>query len=208
MTSKTSLPLIVVILGVNPASVSSVVARGTAIVTAMGDAKTTFVLPPLAFATVTTHIGDLTAADTAFKNHTGVRVARDSALKLVVEDLKQLHAYVQQLANASPAQAETIAVAAAMRLRKSANRHKSDLGVKLLSSGSVHVIAKRLKGARAHLWQFSTDGGKTWLDTLPTTRADTQIHGLVPGNQVQFRHRPIMKSGVGDWSQTVTAIVT
>jgi hypothetical protein len=72
----------------------------------------------------------------------------------------------------------------------------------------VHVIAKATKGAKAHDWQFSTDGGKTWIDASPTTKSSTVITGLTPGALVHYRQRVITKTGPGNWCQAVAAIVS
>jgi len=74
-------------------------------------------------------------------------------------------------------------------------------------SGSVHAIAKATKGARANEWQYSLDGGKTWFDLLPTTGADTTIHGLTPGTTVSIRQRVLTKAGLTDWGQPVSTLV-
>jgi hypothetical protein len=98
---------------------------------------------------------------------------------------------VQQLANASPTQAANIAAAAAMALRKSGAHPKSDLTVNQTVSGTVHVVARTVKGAKSHEWQYSVDGGKTWTSASPTTKANTLISGLSPGTLVQVRQRAI-----------------
>jgi len=162
--------------------------------------------PPLA--QVKGHITDLANAETAYKSHLGTRAPRDDKQQLLVADMKGLHAYVQQLVSADPGQAEIIAQAAAMSLRKKAATHKSDLAVKPIASGSVSVVAKSVKGARGHEWQMSADGGKTWTDLPATAQSRTAVHGLQLGASVVFRQRVLTKAGLGDWSQPITAIVT
>ena len=43
-------------------------------------------------------------------------------------------------------------------------------------------------------WEYSTDGGKTWVTTPVTLQAKTTILGLTAGTTVQFRHRPVTKT--------------
>ncbi len=147
-------------------------------------------------------------ASTQQDTHLGTRADRDNAMRALVALVQQLHAYVQALATANPTQAEVIAQDAAMALRKTAVRQKSDLAVKQTVSTVVHVIAKAVKGSRAHEWQYSTDGGKTWIDVPSTTKASTTITGLQPGTTVSYRQRAITKAGPGDWSQAIAAVVT
>jgi hypothetical protein len=188
--------------------VAAIIIRVQAILDAMTANKTTFTTPPVALATAQSHLDALSSAEAALKSKTGSKVARDDALKLVVEDTKQQHAYVQQLANASPSQAATIAQQAAMTLHKTGARTKADLSVKQTVSGILHVVAKGLKGAKAHDWELSTDGGKTWTAVPSTTKASTTITGLSPATTVLIRHRALTKSGTTDWSAVVTAVVS
>ena len=66
------------------------------------------------------------------------------------------------------------------------------------------VVASR---RASYEWQYSTDGGKTWLDAPSTLRAKTTIVGLPPGTTVQFRSMSVTKAGESDWSQTIALLV-
>jgi hypothetical protein len=203
------LATIVVVLGITKSTpVSLLIETATSIINAMTANKVTFGTPNPALSSVSAASTALANAQAAFKAHTGTRAARDDARTALIQQLQLLRDYVQGVASADLAQASTIAEDAAMRLRKSTAHQKSDLSVKGLASGSVKVIAKALKGAAANDFEYSTDGGKTWIAVPTSTKASTTITGLVPGTAVTYRHRPITKSGPGDWSQTVTAIVT
>ena len=59
----------------------------------------------------------------------------------------------------------------------------------------------------AYLWEYSLDGGKTWIAAPATLQAKTTIAGLTPGATVQFRYQPVSKTGEGDWSQIVSFLV-
>ena len=56
-------------------------------------------------------------------------------------------------------------------------------------------------------WQYSADGGKTWVSAASTLKTTTTVAGLTPGASVMFRYRAGTKTGEGDWSQTATIIV-
>ena len=206
--SKTLVHKIVVILGLNAKAGAPVVAsRATTIVQAMQASKL-FPSPTPAYAQALADITALTDAEAAFKSRLGTKAVRDDKLAQVVADMNQYHAYVQQLANADPTQAQVLVNAATMSLRKAGSHPKSDLAVKQKVSGTIKLIAKSVKGARAHNWQYSTDGGKTWIEVPQTTKAVTTITGLTPGVSVTYRHRALATTtGLGDWSQPVTALV-
>jgi len=72
----------------------------------------------------------------------------------------------------------------------------------------VHVVAKATKGAKLNDWQYSVDGGKTWVSIPSTTKAKTTISGLTPGVEVTYRQRVQTKAGAQDWSQPISALVT
>ena len=120
---------------------------------------------------------------------------------MVIADLHGLHGYVQQVASANVAHAEAIATAAAMTLRKVGARHKRDLAIQQVVSGTVKVVAKATKGGRSYEWQSSTDGGKTWVSLPPTAQSSTTVTGLTPGVLTHFRQRVVTKAGPGDWSE-------
>jgi len=206
--AKTIVRTILIVLGL-PRPVATLIVRMGAIIDALTTNKGTFPSPPIALALVSAHVAALSVAESATKTRTvGTIQTRDDARKQVVADAGLLHAYVQQLANASPDQAESIAADAAMTVRKSGTHRKSDLTVKQTVAATVKAVAANVKGARSHEWQVSTDGGKTWTSVPPTAQAHTTIGNLTPGTLVTIRQRAITKSGPGDWSAPVSAAVS
>ncbi len=95
-----------------------------------------------------------------------------------------------------------------MFIRNYTHPAKPPLAVKQTSTGIVHVVAKATKGAKTNDWQYSVDGGKTWVSVPSTTKASTSISGLTPGVAVTYRQRIVTKAGPQDWSQPVSATVT
>jgi hypothetical protein len=202
-------PLITVVLGLPKSkAIAPTIVRVTAIADAIAANKARFTSPTPPLTQVTSDLSTLTSAETAFKNRLGTRAARDAALTTVISNARQLRVYVQQVVSSNPSQAETIAQNASMTLRKKGASSKSDLSVKQIVSGSVKVVAKAVKGAKAHDWQYSTDGGKTWIDAGSTTKSSTTITGLVPGTTVSYRNRVLTTAGRSDWSQAVSAVVS
>ena len=187
-----ALNTILIVLGL-PKPVAKLIVRMTQILDAMLANKTIFVSPPVAIslALAQTRVAALGSAEGLAKGGgTAAIQARDAARKLVIEDANQLHGYVQQLANATPAEAATIAAAAAMALRKNSVKPKHDLVVKQTVSGTIKIVAGNVLGARSHEWQYSLDGGKTWTALPPTAQASTTVTGLTPATIVQVRHHP------------------
>jgi hypothetical protein len=139
----------------------------------------------------------------------GAVADRDAALKVLAVSLNTERAYVEGVCNANPTNALTIAQDAGMTLRTVPTREKPPLAAKAAKvSGSVVLAAKATKGAKANNWQYSLDGGKTWVDLPQTTKATTTVPNLQPGMTVEFRQRVLTKTGVSDWGQPISHIVT
>ncbi len=159
----------------------------------------------------TSDIGDLVTAENAAKMRTkGAVQTRDAKLGVVLADLKQLVAYVETVANADPSNAAAIAMSAGMVIKKQPVTTKNDLDFrKSAVSGSVVVMAR--VGSRqkeAHEWEYSVDGGKTWLTLPTTTQAKTTITGLTSGTSVQVRHRAVSNTGITAWSDAASSMVS
>ena len=192
-----------------PVKVADFIVRAQTIHDTMAANSTTLPSPSPALPVLATHIANLVTKEAAAKLRTAGAVAdRDAAKKAVSDDLSSERAYVEQLVNADPANGATIAQDAAMQLRKVPSRNKPDLALKRGAvSGTVHAVAKATKGARANDWQYSLDGGKTWVDVPPTTKASTTIQNLTPGTTVSVRQRVLTKAGQTDWGQPVSTLV-
>jgi hypothetical protein len=207
--SKNTQPQIRVVLR-KPKSIVALLAFSEAIYTAMAANAKLFASPNPPLAQFTSDTSALHTAQLATATKTaGTAATRDEKLAIVETDLENLRAYVQTVANATPAQAASIAAAAGMSLRKAASPSKAPLTVKAgPSSGAVQVSAKvGAAGHVAHEWQYSTDG-KTWTSAPSTLQGKTTITGLTPGSLVYVRHRVLTKTGDGDWDDAVSMIVS
>jgi len=146
-----------------------------------------------------------TAAQTRAK---GTVPARNAARVVFISALHALKALVQQVADATPEQAETIITSAALAVKKTAIRQKQTSAVKYgATSGSVELIAKAAAPRASYEWQFSIDGGKTWVQVPNTLKARTTIIGLPVATMVEFRYRATTTAGMGDWSQPISILV-
>jgi hypothetical protein len=196
----------VVVLSV-PRSVAAVLVLSKAVLQAVTANKTTFPSPTPTVAQFGSDISALDTAETAVKTKTvGTVPVRNEKLAMVVADLRQLRAYVQLIANATPEQAESIAASAGMTVRKPVVRNKSDLAAKTTVSGSVKLVAKATAGSHAHEWQYSLDG-KTWVNAPSSLQAKTTISNLQTNVLTYFRHCAVSKAGPGNWSQPISLLV-
>ncbi len=205
-TKKAATPRIVLAL---PLAVDALLTLGAAIHDSVAANPKQFPSPSPALTSLSTDLSVLQTQQVAVKNHTpGAVAARNTAEATVRGDLRQLKAYVQLVVAGDPANAAAIAQAAGMALAKSAAHPKATLTAKQTVSGTVMLVAKAVKGSHAYEWQYSTDGGKTWVAAPASTKAQTAIPGLLPGSTVLFRHRPVLVTGPQDWGQAIQAIVS
>jgi hypothetical protein len=209
MATKSSAHPLKVVLKL-PHKVAEFLIAAQAIHDKMAADPKTYPSPTPTLAVLASHIADLVTQEAATKSRTvGAVATRNAAQKVVANDLNSERAYVEGLVNADPENAVTIAANAGMSLRKAPVRSKSDLATKKGAvSGTVHLSAKATKGVRANEWQYSLDGGKSWIDLPSTTKAQTSVPNLTPGTTVWFRQRPITKTGLPDWGQPVSTLVT
>jgi hypothetical protein len=191
-----------------PKSVLALVAYAQQIVKAMtGNAA--FPSPVPALAVLITAIGDLQAAQAvALTRVQGAVIIRNEKKTALVALLEQLRGYVQATADANIENGASIIASAGMGVKKPIVR-----GPRLFSarpgplSGTATLLATPVGKRASYEWQYSADGGKTWVPASITLQAKATIVGLTPGATVQFRYRPITRTGEGDWSQTVVLIV-
>lgn len=164
--------------------------------------------PPLA--TLNAGLAALVAAETATQTRAkGTVPARNAALAQLLSDVQMAKAYVQQVADANPEQAEAIITSAGMTVRKTTTRAKPTFVARQgTTSGSVKLAARAAALRASYEWEWSGDGGKTWTPVAPTLQAKTAISGLPVGTTVQFRYRSVTKTGASDWSQPTSLLVT
>jgi hypothetical protein len=161
-------------------------------------------------ATTSADLAALQAAEAAALTRAkGAAAARNDKRKVVVDDLILLKNGVQTVVNQNPGQAATIIESAGMFQKKVTARSKPHLAAAMarVNPGEVLVRAKAVKGA-SYEWQYSLDGGKTWLPAGTTTVANTSVLGMTVGTTLLFRFRTTLKKTTSDWSPTISFFVT
>jgi hypothetical protein len=168
-----------------------------------------FPLPDPIIAAFNDALTKYSAAETAAQTRAKGTIASRNAAKVVyVGALHALKARVQQVADANPEQAEAIITSTSLAVKKSALRQKQGFVAKYgATSGTVHVTAPAAGARASYEWQYSIDGGKTWVDAPNTLQAKTTISNLPVATVVEFRYRVTTKTGQGDWSLPTSLLV-
>jgi hypothetical protein len=208
MTTKLTTHTIHVVLKM-PKKIGDFIIAGQKIHDQMALNTATLKNPSPVLTLLQTHLDDLTTKQALAKTRASGAVAdRDAAKKVVSDDLNNERAYVESVVNADPTNAATIVGDAGMYFRKVTSVSKPPLAVKPGAvTGTVKVVAKATTGGKMNEWQYSTDGGKTWIDVPPTSKATTTIANLTPATTVMFRQRVFTKTGLSDWGQPVSALI-
>ncbi len=164
--------------------------------------------PVPALAAITTAIDDLQAAETAALTRAkGTATVRNERRSALVKLLVQLKAYIQAEADTNVENGASIIQSAGVGVRKAVTRRARVFAAKAAAlSGTANLVAPATHRA-AYEWQYSTDGGKTWIVAPPTLQAKTTVSGLQTGTTVQFRFRSVTKTGAADWSAPVSMLV-
>jgi hypothetical protein len=171
--------------------------------------------PPVDFNTFKDQVATLNSWQAQTSDRVpGAAAQRDVALGVVAGSLELLRAFVEQLCNAAPEQAGTLAQGAGMYIATRAPRAKVPLRARqgdqpgtVILYASASLLATG-KGGRYWSWQSSTDGGKTWVSAASTPNAKTTITGLPVLTEVLFRACVIQnKTGQGPWTAPVPFVV-
>lgn len=168
-----------------------------------------FPTPSPALNTVSGHIDDLENAQlAALTRAQGTVEARNAALLVVAEDLRDLTFYVQTIADANPANSEAIIESAGLTVKRVTPRAPVEFEAKNSTiSGTVLLKAKAVEGRCSHDWQVSINGNQ-WTALPSTIQAKTTADGFTPGSRQYFRHRLVTKDGPQAWSQPFSLIIT
>ena len=207
MTQSKSIQRSVVILNL-PRRVPALIPYVQSVVTAM-TSNAHFPTPVPALSDVSAAVTALQTAETATLSRLkGTVVVRNDNKAALVTLMQELRNYIQKVADADPENAAAIIQSSGLPVKKTPVRKPRVFTAKPGAlSGSVEVIAVTAARRASYEWQYSTDGGKTWVIAPATLQARTTVAGLVPGATVEFRYRPVTKTGEGNWSQTVQLIV-
>jgi hypothetical protein len=170
----------------------------------------TFPTPNPPLTAVSGAVNALQAAETAaLTRATGTVATRNEKRATLVMLLELLRGYVQSVADASPENAISIIESSGLALRKTTVHAPRVFAAKATTlSGTVKLTAPLAGRRAAYRWQYSTDGGKTWVDASETLQAKTTLTGLSAGTTVQFRYRSVIKGGASDWSAPLSMVVS
>lgn len=205
MVTKNKTPRAIATLKL-PKNTSALVTFAVGVVKAMtGNAN--FPSPP-SLTDLETAITALQTAETAAAARTkGAAAVRNQKKQVVVTLLEGERTYVQSVADTNPENGPGIVEGSGFALRKNPIHPPRGFTVKATGAGAVKIVVPAAAARASYEWQYSVDGGKTWVALPGTLKAKTTLTGLTPQSTVQVRYRALTKAGEGEWSQPVTQVV-
>ena len=206
MTAKTTHRALVALA--LPNTVPALITYAMRIVTAM-TGNPAFPAPVPQLAAVTAAVTSLqTAEQAALARTKGAVATRNEQRTALVSLLQHLKAYIQVTADANAENATSIIESAGVAVRKEPVRRPRVFAAKPgANSGTVELVTAAAGRRASYEWQFSTDGGKTWVSAPSTLQAKTTVTGLAAGTTVEFRFKSVVKAGESDWSAPVALLV-
>ena len=162
--------------------------------------------PPLA--TLSADLAAFEASEaTALTRVKGAAVTRNEKYLVLHGDMEHEMAYVQSVADANPANAQSIIESSGFAVRKTTSHPKTALKATVGPvPGAVKLVAKSVATRASYEWQFSTDQ-KVWTNAPTSLQAKIAITGLTSGTVYYFRFRGVTKAGEGAYSQVVQLLV-
>jgi hypothetical protein len=157
---------------------------------------------------ITAAVEALQASQTAALTRArGTATVRNEKREALMKLLVQLKAYIQAQADTNVENGASIIESAGVGVRKVAASRPRVFAAKAGAlSGTVQLVAPTARRG-SYEWEYSTDGGKTWIAMPPTLQSATSLSGLQAGTTVQFRYRSVTKIGASDWSPSVSLMV-
>jgi hypothetical protein len=131
--------------------------------------------------------------------------ARDSALEVLMGDIRSIMYMVQGVADNNPANAVIIIMSAGFDVKQVKPRHKMlNAAYNTEITGTVMLTADT---ARGHEWQMTKD--EVTIVTLQATEnARTYVHNLTPGDVWYFRNRKInSRKTIYNWSPWIKLVI-
>jgi hypothetical protein len=203
------------VLGLQKKNFPDLLAQAKAIFNGLSGNATLFVTPNPSLATLQTRIQAFDEAQQmAGTRAKGAAAARNLKAGELITSLETARAYVQELADGSPEQAASLIECAGMTVGQVTAYSKPLLqATQSKPQSPVHVIANvgaltaRTSGSVFFNWQYSDDGGKTWIPAPSTPQGHTYVAGLTPMVTYSFRVSVTNSKGPGAWSQVVARLV-
>jgi hypothetical protein len=207
------------VYGINTIDNPALLGCAQAMYNGMEGDPATYVAPPPPLPALLVLIQNAFKAQQAVAMGTkGAAATRDVERNLLFTGMENERMYIQTLADANPARAVALIQNVGLRVAGTPLYAKALLTLRLGKlSGSVVCDANvglletltvvKPTRSRYYNWQYTVDGGLTFITPTPTPTGKITLHGLTPLTMVGVRVNLHDAAGPGPWSQLVTILV-
>jgi hypothetical protein len=206
------------VFGVKMRNVPAVVGRAEAMHNGMAADPATYAGPNLPLPTFKTLIANVQTAQTAVRTRVvGAAATRDVHLLALIGGMETERLFIQGLADANSSHSVQLIQNAGLVVAESPGYTKlllvlrngphqgsvvCDANVGLLVAGANHPRAARFFG-----WQYTVDGGTTFVTAPTTATGKTLLTGLTPLTVVGVRVNITLLGVTSDWTDVGTIVV-
>ena len=163
---------------------------------------------PITYASIQTIITNSHNANIAASNGT----ATDTSImheqeRILVSVFNFIKAHVEFVANAAVDPA-TVIISAGMQVATTGGANAAnELTLDALGSGILQVRVPRQTNEKAFVYEYSTDGGTTWLDLVASSLSKVTLTNQSPGVTVSVRYYAISKTGKSAYSAVKSQMI-
>ena len=163
---------------------------------------------PITYASIQTIITNSHNANIAASNGTTTDTSiMHEQERILVSAFNFIKAHVEFVANAAVDPA-TVIISAGMQVATVGGANGvSVLTLDAMGAGKLQVRVPRQTDEKAFLYEYSTDGGTTWLELAYSSLGKVALANQTPGATIFVRYLAISKTGKGAYSQAKSAII-
>ena len=163
---------------------------------------------PITYPAIQTLITNLHNASVVASNGTTAdTVYMHEQERVLLSAFNFLKAHIELVANNTTTPNAIITAAGLQVAVNGGNNGVTDLTLNAIGNGKLQVTVPRQASEKAFVYEYSTDGGNTWLELISSSLSKVTLSNQTPGSNISVRYYSISKTGKGAYSQTKSAII-
>ncbi len=163
---------------------------------------------PITYPAIQTLITNLHNASVVASNGTTAdTVYMHEQERVLLSAFNFLKAHIELVANNTTTPNAIITAAGLQVAVNGGNNGVTELTVNAIGNGKLQVSVPRQTSEKAFVYEYSTDGGTTWLELISSSLSKVTLSNQTPGSNISVRYYSISKTGKGAYSQTKSAII-
>ncbi len=163
---------------------------------------------PITYPAIQTLITNLHNASVVASNGTTAdTVYMHEQERVLLSAFNFLKAHIELVANNTTTPNAVITAAGLQVAVNGGNNGVTELTLNAIGNGKLQVSVPRQTSEKAFVYEYSTDGGTTWLELTSSSLSKVTLSNQTPGSNISVRYYSISKTGKGAYSQTKSAII-